>query len=54
MLSYQLAMFGGHRRCGSEDMMYLAVERQDSICLLKSTNSVYLCLKHMVRNYITN
>ena len=48
MLSYQLATFGGHRRCDSGNMMYLVVEGQDPTCLLKSAITVYLCLKHMV------
>ena len=32
MLSYHPATFGGHRRCGSEDMIFLMVEEQDSTC----------------------
>ena len=32
MKSHHSAKFGGHRHCGSEDMMFLEVEGQDYIC----------------------
>ena len=32
MVSHHLAKFGGHRHCGSGDVMFLVVEGQDSTC----------------------
>ena len=32
MVSHHLAKFGGHRHCGSGDMMFLVVEEQGSTC----------------------
>ena len=32
MVSHHPATFGGHRHCGSEDMMFAVVEEQDSTC----------------------
>ena len=32
MKSHHSAKFGGHRHCGSEDMMFLVVEGQDYTC----------------------
>ena len=30
--SHHPAKFGGHRNCGSGDMMFLVIEGQDSTC----------------------
>ena len=32
MVSHGSAKFGGHRHCGSGDLMFLVVEGQDSSC----------------------
>ena len=32
MVSHDPAKFGGHRHCGSGDLMFLVVEGQDSTC----------------------
>ena len=32
MVSHHTAKFGGHRHCGSGDMMFVVVEEQDSTC----------------------
>ena len=32
MVSHYPAKSGGHKHCGSGDMMFVVVERQDSIC----------------------
>ena len=40
--SHHPAQFGGHRNCGSGDMMFLVVEGQDSTCpRLKPPLNVY-------------
>ena len=32
MVSHHTVKFGGHRKCGSDDIMFLLVEGQDSTC----------------------
>ena len=32
MVSHHHATFGGHRHCGSGDIMFVVVEEQDSTC----------------------
>ena len=34
MVSHHLTKFGGHRQCGSGDMMFLVVERQHTLALV--------------------
>ena len=40
MVRHHPVKFGGHRHCGSGDIMFLVVEEQDSTCLLKSTITI--------------
>ena len=42
MVNNHCTKFGDHRHCGSEDIMFFVVEKQDSTCLLKFTINVYL------------
>ena len=35
MISNQPAVFGGHRYCDNENVMFLVIEEQDSLYLLK-------------------
>ena len=42
MVCHHAAKFGGHRHCGSEDIMSSVAEGQDSTCPCQSIITVYL------------
>ena len=42
MVIHQTTKFGGHKHCGSGDIMLLIVEEQDSTFSLKSAITIYL------------
>ena len=42
IVNHHLAKFGGHRQCGSRDIMLLVADKQDSTASLKSTITAYL------------
>ena len=53
MVSHQPARFGGHRRCGSGDMMFVVVEGQDSTCPCFYVNIyIYIYIYKYVNIYL--
>ena len=41
IVSHHPAKFGGHRHCGSGDIIFLVVEEKDTTSLLNSTNTIF-------------
>ena len=41
MIGHHPTKFGDHRHCGSEDIIFLVVEEEDSICSFKFVITVY-------------
>ena len=46
MVSHHPAKFGGHRHCGSEDMMFVVVEEQDSTCPRLDPSLMFISKEH--------
>ena len=51
MVSHHIAKFGGHRKCGSGDIMFLLVEEQDSTCPLLNPSVLLIAKAHGVKRY---
>ena len=46
MVSHHLAKFGSHSHCGSGDVMFLLVERQDCTCSRFNPPLLFICKRH--------
>ena len=46
MVSHYPAKSGGHKHCGSGDMMFVVVERQDSICPRLDPPLLFTSIEH--------
>ena len=54
MVSYHPVKFGDHRHCGSEDMMFLVVEGQDSICPHFNSPLLFISKEHGLKAHGTS
>ena len=48
MVSHHPAKFGGPRRCGSGDLIFLVVEEQDSTCFRFNPQLLFISKAHGV------
>ena len=46
MVNQQPAKFGGHRYCGSGDIIYLVAEEEDSTCSLLNPRFMFISKVH--------